>query len=62
MGWRYLVAAGDTVTLFHPLTGRFNICMVPGLRPLGVSFMSCGESHTAVLTKVHGLPPELRGP
>ncbi|XP_072248664.1 probable E3 ubiquitin-protein ligase HERC4 isoform X2 [Leuresthes tenuis] len=31
--------------------GRFNICMVPALRPLGVSFISCGESHTAVLTK-----------
>ncbi|XP_075905855.1 putative E3 ubiquitin-protein ligase HERC6 [Nelusetta ayraudi] len=32
-------------------TGRFNICRVPGLRPLGVSFISCGEAHTAVLTK-----------
>ncbi|CAB1440180.1 unnamed protein product [Pleuronectes platessa] len=31
--------------------GRFNICMVPALRPLGVSFMSCGEAHSAVLTK-----------
>ncbi|KAM4565993.1 putative E3 ubiquitin-protein ligase HERC4 isoform 2-T2 [Odontesthes bonariensis] len=31
--------------------GRFNICMVPALRPLGVSSISCGESHTAVLTK-----------
>ncbi|KAF7219056.1 probable E3 ubiquitin-protein ligase HERC6 [Nothobranchius furzeri] len=31
--------------------GRFNICVVPALRPLGVSFISCGESHTAVLTK-----------
>uniref|UniRef100_A0A3B5A492 HECT and RLD domain containing E3 ubiquitin protein ligase family member 1 n=1 Tax=Stegastes partitus TaxID=144197 RepID=A0A3B5A492_9TELE len=31
--------------------GRFNICMVPALRPLGVSFISCGESHSAVLTK-----------
>ncbi|XP_030007491.1 probable E3 ubiquitin-protein ligase HERC6 [Sphaeramia orbicularis] len=31
--------------------GRFNICMVPALRPLGVSFISCGEAHTAVLTK-----------
>ncbi|XP_041835382.1 probable E3 ubiquitin-protein ligase HERC3 [Melanotaenia boesemani] len=31
--------------------GRFNICMVPALRPLGVSCISCGESHTAVLTK-----------
>lgn len=34
------------------LTGRFNICMVPELRPLGVSFISCGEAHTAVLAKV----------
>uniref|UniRef100_A0A672FRB8 Uncharacterized protein n=1 Tax=Salarias fasciatus TaxID=181472 RepID=A0A672FRB8_SALFA len=33
------------------LTGRFNVCMVPALRPLGVSFISCGESHSAVLTK-----------
>ncbi|CAG6004363.1 unnamed protein product [Menidia menidia] len=32
--------------------GRFNICLVPALRPLGVSSISCGESHTAVLTKV----------
>ncbi|XP_043975030.1 probable E3 ubiquitin-protein ligase HERC6 isoform X1 [Gambusia affinis] len=31
--------------------GRFNVCMVPALRPLGVSSISCGESHTAVLTK-----------
>ncbi|XP_027135920.1 probable E3 ubiquitin-protein ligase HERC6 isoform X1 [Larimichthys crocea] len=31
--------------------GRFNICMVPALRPLGVSFISCGEAHSAVLTK-----------
>ncbi|XP_039864537.1 probable E3 ubiquitin-protein ligase HERC6 isoform X1 [Simochromis diagramma] len=31
--------------------GRFNICMVPALRPLSVSFISCGESHSAVLTK-----------
>ncbi|XP_038548608.1 probable E3 ubiquitin-protein ligase HERC6 isoform X2 [Micropterus salmoides] len=31
--------------------GRFNICVVPALRPLGVSFISCGEAHTAVLTK-----------
>ncbi|XP_059186433.1 probable E3 ubiquitin-protein ligase HERC6 [Centropristis striata] len=31
--------------------GRFNICMVPALRPLGVSSMSCGEAHSAVLTK-----------
>lgn len=29
--------------------GRFNLCAVPALRPLGVSFLSCGESHTAVL-------------
>ncbi|XP_039986682.1 probable E3 ubiquitin-protein ligase HERC6 [Xiphias gladius] len=31
--------------------GRFNICMVPALRTLGVSFISCGEAHSAVLTK-----------
>ncbi|XP_031153119.1 E3 ISG15--protein ligase HERC5-like isoform X1 [Sander lucioperca] len=31
--------------------GRFNICMVPALRPLGVRFISCGEAHSAVLTK-----------
>ncbi|XP_047449633.1 probable E3 ubiquitin-protein ligase HERC4 isoform X2 [Mugil cephalus] len=31
--------------------GRFNICAVPALRPLRVCFISCGESHTAVLTK-----------
>ncbi|XP_069545538.1 probable E3 ubiquitin-protein ligase HERC6 [Brachyistius frenatus] len=31
--------------------GRFNICVVPALRPLGVSLISCGESHSAVLTK-----------
>ncbi|KAM3615329.1 uncharacterized protein V6R79_000330 [Siganus canaliculatus] len=31
--------------------GRFNICMVPALRALGVSFISCGEAHSAVLTK-----------
>ncbi|XP_062242183.1 probable E3 ubiquitin-protein ligase HERC6 [Platichthys flesus] len=31
--------------------GRFNICMVPALRPLGVSFVSCGDAHSAVLTK-----------
>ncbi|XP_035535912.1 probable E3 ubiquitin-protein ligase HERC6 [Morone saxatilis] len=31
--------------------GRFNVCMVPALRPLGVSFISCGEAHSAVLTK-----------
>uniref|UniRef100_A0A3Q1F320 Probable E3 ubiquitin-protein ligase HERC6 n=1 Tax=Acanthochromis polyacanthus TaxID=80966 RepID=A0A3Q1F320_9TELE len=31
--------------------GRFNICMVPALRPLNVSFISCGESHSAALTK-----------
>ncbi|XP_041797320.1 probable E3 ubiquitin-protein ligase HERC6 [Chelmon rostratus] len=32
-------------------TGRFNICMVPALRPLAVSSISCGEAHSAVLTK-----------
>ncbi|XP_034721634.1 probable E3 ubiquitin-protein ligase HERC6 isoform X2 [Etheostoma cragini] len=31
--------------------GRFNICIVPALRPLGVRFISCGEAHSAVLTK-----------
>ncbi|XP_060902401.1 probable E3 ubiquitin-protein ligase HERC6 [Labrus mixtus] len=31
--------------------GRFNICVVPALRPLDVSFISCGEAHSAVLTK-----------
>lgn len=31
--------------------GRFNICAVPALRPLDVSYISCGEAHTAVLTK-----------
>ncbi|KAM9801626.1 putative E3 ubiquitin-protein ligase HERC6 [Neosynchiropus ocellatus] len=31
--------------------GRFNICLVPALRPLGVSAVSCGESHSAALTK-----------
>ncbi|XP_029622144.1 probable E3 ubiquitin-protein ligase HERC6 isoform X1 [Salmo trutta] len=31
--------------------GRFNICAVPALRVLGVSFISCGEAHSAVLTK-----------
>ncbi|CAJ1065607.1 hypothetical protein L3Q82_018869%2C partial [Xyrichtys novacula] len=31
--------------------GRFNICVVPALRPLDISFISCGEAHTAVLTK-----------
>ncbi|KAL6116224.1 herc6 [Pungitius sinensis] len=31
--------------------GRFNICMVPALTPLGVSFISCGEAHSAVLTQ-----------
>ncbi|XP_031684171.1 probable E3 ubiquitin-protein ligase HERC6 isoform X2 [Oncorhynchus kisutch] len=31
--------------------GRFNICSVPALRVLGVSFISCGEAHSAVLTK-----------
>uniref|UniRef100_A0A8C6U3A9 RCC1-like domain-containing protein n=1 Tax=Neogobius melanostomus TaxID=47308 RepID=A0A8C6U3A9_9GOBI len=31
--------------------GRFNVCVVPALRNIGVSFISCGEAHTAVLTK-----------
>ncbi|TSK22496.1 putative E3 ubiquitin-protein ligase HERC6 [Bagarius yarrelli] len=31
--------------------GRFAVCAVPALRNLGVSSLSCGESHTAVLTK-----------
>uniref|UniRef100_H3CY63 HECT domain-containing protein n=1 Tax=Tetraodon nigroviridis TaxID=99883 RepID=H3CY63_TETNG len=30
--------------------GRFDVCMVPRLRPLGVCFISCGEAHTAALT------------
>lgn len=38
------------------LTGRFNICMVPALRPLAVSSISCGEAHSAVLTKVQTSP------
>lgn len=33
-------------------TGRFDVCMVPRLRPLGVCFISCGEAHTAALTMV----------
>uniref|UniRef100_A0A3Q1HY52 RCC1-like domain-containing protein n=1 Tax=Anabas testudineus TaxID=64144 RepID=A0A3Q1HY52_ANATE len=32
-------------------SSRFTICIVPALRPLGVSFISCGEAHSAVLTK-----------
>ncbi|KAM9853066.1 putative E3 ubiquitin-protein ligase HERC6 isoform 2-T2 [Aulostomus maculatus] len=31
--------------------GRFNICMVPALRPLSVRVIRCGEAHSAVLTK-----------
>ncbi|KAM6971950.1 putative E3 ubiquitin-protein ligase HERC6 [Aplochiton taeniatus] len=31
--------------------GRFNVCAVPALRQLGVSSISCGEAHSAVLTK-----------
>uniref|UniRef100_UPI0037E73551 probable E3 ubiquitin-protein ligase HERC6 n=1 Tax=Semicossyphus pulcher TaxID=241346 RepID=UPI0037E73551 len=31
--------------------GSFNICEVPALRPLDISFISCGEAHSAVLTK-----------
>ncbi|KAJ8388266.1 hypothetical protein AAFF_G00135270 [Aldrovandia affinis] len=31
--------------------GRFNVCAVPALRPLDVSYISCGEVHTAILTK-----------
>ncbi|XP_046900656.1 probable E3 ubiquitin-protein ligase HERC6 isoform X3 [Hypomesus transpacificus] len=31
--------------------GRFNVCEVPALRSLGISFISCGDAHTAVLTK-----------
>lgn len=34
------------------LTGRFTICAVPALRNFGVSSISCGAAHTAVLTKV----------
>uniref|UniRef100_A0A8C2X4Q5 E3 ubiquitin-protein ligase HERC3 n=1 Tax=Cyclopterus lumpus TaxID=8103 RepID=A0A8C2X4Q5_CYCLU len=36
---------------FNQRIGRFNICMVPALRPRGVSFISCGEAHSAVLTQ-----------
>ncbi|GAA6094634.1 probable E3 ubiquitin-protein ligase HERC6 isoform X2 [Tachysurus ichikawai] len=32
--------------------GRFTICAVPALRNFGVSSISCGAAHTAVLTKV----------
>ncbi|XP_056297890.1 probable E3 ubiquitin-protein ligase HERC4 [Pseudoliparis swirei] len=31
--------------------GRFNVCMVPALRARGVSFISCGEAHSAALTR-----------
>ncbi|XP_077396460.1 E3 ISG15--protein ligase HERC5-like isoform X2 [Festucalex cinctus] len=31
--------------------GRFNVCVVPAIRRLSVSFITCGEAHTAVLTK-----------
>ncbi|MCJ8730258.1 hypothetical protein PDJAM_G00182160 [Pangasius djambal] len=31
--------------------GRFAVCAVPALRNLGVSSISCGAAHTAVLTK-----------
>ncbi|XP_065812893.1 probable E3 ubiquitin-protein ligase HERC6 isoform X1 [Labrus bergylta] len=31
--------------------GKFNICVAPALRPLDVSFISCGEAHSAVLTE-----------
>ncbi|XP_034556254.1 probable E3 ubiquitin-protein ligase HERC6 [Notolabrus celidotus] len=31
--------------------GEFNICVVPALRPLDISSISCGEAHSAVLTK-----------
>lgn len=37
-------------------TGKFNVCVVPSLRPLGVCFLSCGEAHTAALTTV---PPSV---
>ncbi|KAI3354346.1 hypothetical protein L3Q82_018869, partial [Scortum barcoo] len=33
------------------VNGRFNICMVPALSRLAISFISCGEAHSAVLTK-----------
>ncbi|KPP58255.1 hypothetical protein Z043_123936, partial [Scleropages formosus] len=33
------------------LTGRFNVCVVPALRELSISSISCGEAHTAVLTQ-----------
>ncbi|XP_029114633.1 probable E3 ubiquitin-protein ligase HERC6 [Scleropages formosus] len=31
--------------------GRFNVCVVPALRELSISSISCGEAHTAVLTQ-----------
>ncbi|KAM7003459.1 putative E3 ubiquitin-protein ligase HERC6 [Tautogolabrus adspersus] len=31
--------------------GRLYICVAPALSPLDVSFISCGEAHSAVLTK-----------
>ncbi|XP_054650211.1 probable E3 ubiquitin-protein ligase HERC6 isoform X2 [Dunckerocampus dactyliophorus] len=31
--------------------GRFNICVIPALRCLSVSFITCGENHSAVLTE-----------
>ncbi|XP_062852316.1 probable E3 ubiquitin-protein ligase HERC6 [Trichomycterus rosablanca] len=31
--------------------GRFTICAVPALRNIGVTSISCGEAHSAVLTK-----------
>ncbi|KAK2852332.1 hypothetical protein Q7C36_007533 [Tachysurus vachellii] len=34
------------------VNGRFTICAVPALRNFGVSSISCGAAHTAVLTKV----------
>ncbi|KAG9344016.1 hypothetical protein JZ751_012492, partial [Albula glossodonta] len=35
--------------------GRFNVCEVPALRSLGVSYISCGEAHTAVLAQEGGV-------
>ncbi|KAI1887412.1 hypothetical protein AGOR_G00190030 [Albula goreensis] len=35
--------------------GRFNVREVPALRSLGVSYISCGEAHTAVLAQEGGV-------
>ncbi|XP_060782469.1 probable E3 ubiquitin-protein ligase HERC6 [Neoarius graeffei] len=33
------------------IKGRFKVCAVPALRNLGISSISCGAAHTAVMTK-----------